>query len=71
MGSADFFAPLRCAFLARTYPPHAAVPMKMIMNTKIRVLGVGDNNSFSLILIFYLPMEIKSIHIISAVIYNP
>ena len=43
MGSAELLAPLRCAFFASTYPPHAAVPIKMTIKTKSPIREVGGS----------------------------
>lgn len=64
IGSAERLAPFRWAFLANTYPPHAAVPIKIIMNSKILIREVGVTVTFSFISIFCLSINIKSIHII-------
>ena len=64
IGSAEALARLRWAFLASTYPPHAAVPIKITMKSRNLIRDVGGNVTFAFISIFYLSINIKSIHII-------
>jgi hypothetical protein len=64
IGSAEALVRLRWAFLASTYPPHAAVPIKITMKSRNLIRDVGGNVTFAFISIFYLSINIKSIHII-------